>query len=65
MSNALSTGNASQLEHLKLRNDNILCSKDVSRDDNISLTDKVEAFPIVVSAMEETMQITDPKPTAE
>ena len=57
-SKALSTGNAPQLNQLD--NDDILYRKDVHRDNNISLTDNVEAFPIIVSAMEETMQTTDP-----
>ena len=56
-SNTLSTGNAPQLNQLD--NDDIPCSKDVHRDDNISLTDNVAAFPITVSAMEETKQTTD------
>ena len=56
---SLSTGNTPTLNQL---DDNTTCSTGVDLPDDVSLTDSsnsVEAFPVVVSAMEETIQTTD------
>ena len=54
-----STGNAPNLNQLDYQ---ATCSTVANIADNVSLTDSissVEAFPVIISAMEETMQTTD------
>ena len=56
---SLSTGNA---PHLKQLDNTTICRTVVSVADDVSLSDNSnpdEAFPVIVSAMEETMQTTD------
>ena len=54
-----STGNAPKLSQL---DDNATCSTFANTSNDVSLTDSinsVKAFPVIISAMEETIQMTD------